>query len=354
MDNEQYLKDLAEKQKMQKQTELDQARARATTELDQQQQQIMPTFERAKQQTNVQSQLGAKNLAEFWAKRGQTSGGISAQAELSRQNVLGREVGAIGQQERETETQFGQKRMAIGQGYEDQLANTRQAIDMNLAENLYGERQKQQEIARQNQLRQDEIARENQLRQEQFARQDQLRQQDFAREDMIRNQQIAIQRQQQQQQQKIDNTPVKPQILKGVLIPHDYGVQNQIKGVPIDNKTIRYQVGNDFIDMPKGVNPFVGGAPHKDTLNIKGQYDPSKVFSNGYQPNNIGGTPLANSGVQANMNGQPQSVWTISKTTGSGLFDGKKKTTNTYYVWDGATNNYISLNKSEKEALGLK
>ena len=315
MDNEQYLKDLAEKQKIQRQTELDQARARATTELEQQEQKIMPTFQQAKQQTNVASQIGAKNLAEFWARRGQTSGGISSQAELSRQNVLGRDIGAIGQQERETATQFGQQRTMIGQEYEDRLSQARQGIDIDLASNLYGERQRQQDIARQ----------------------DQLRQQQWSREDSIRRQSQAA----------------KSQVHKGVLIPHDYAVQNQVKGVPVNSTTMRYQVGNDFVELPKGTNPFTG-TTNKDLLDIKGKLDLSKSFGNTYQPNNVGGVPLQRSGVQANINGQPQNVWSTQTTSKSGFLGLGTTTTNNYYVWDGANNKYIKLNSNEKKDLGLK
>jgi hypothetical protein len=314
MDNEQYLKELAQKQKLQKQTELDQARARATTELEQQKEKVMPTFEKAKQQTNVASQIGAKNLAEFWARRGQTSGGISSQAELSRQNVLGRDLGAIGQQERDTAMQFSQQATMIGQDYEDRLAQARQGIDLELSGNLYNERLRQQQVAEQ--------------RRAQAA-------------------QLAAQRRSQ------EATQPKSQVHKGVLIPHDYAVQNQIKGVPVSSTMMRYQVGNDFVEVPKGTNPF-SGTQNKDLLDIKGKLDLSRAFGNTYQPNNVNGQPLQRTSVQANMNGQPQNVWQTSVIDkGSKLNPFDTKTTSDYYVWDGASNKYIKLNNSEKKALGL-
>ena len=82
MDNTEYLKQLAETEKKNKQIQLEQAKAAALQEVQQQEAATMPTFQTKKQQANVASQISAKNLAEYWANRGQTQAGISAQAEL--------------------------------------------------------------------------------------------------------------------------------------------------------------------------------------------------------------------------------------------------------------------------------
>lgn len=312
MDNEKYLTELANQQKQQKQIELDQARAKALTELEQTKQEVMPTFTKAKQQASTQSQLGAKNLAEFWARRGQTSGGISAQAELSRQNALSGTLGEIGTQEQQAATQFGQQATSISQDYMNNLANARQSIDLDLQTNLYNERQRQQELARQEKIRQEALAYQKE-------------------QDRIANA--------QKWTQINKSGPSAPQILKGVLIPHDYAVQNQIKGVAIDNKTVRYQVGNQFVDVPKGTNPFTGTI-NTDLYNDKGVLDLSKAFQNTYQPNNIKGVPLKSAGATINYKGQNQNIWKLGSS---------KK----YYLWDGESNKYLKLNATEKKALGL-
>lgn len=329
MDNEKYLTELANQQKQQKQTELDQARAKALTELEQTKQEVMPTFTKAKQQASTQSQLGAKNLAEFWARRGQTSGGISAQAELSRQNALSGTLGEIGTQEQQAATQFGQQATSISQDYMNNLANARQSIDLDLQTNLYNERQRQQELARQEKIRQEALAYQKE-------------------QDRIANAQKWT------QINRSGSSPsAKPQILKGVLIPHDYAVQNQIKGVPVSSTTMRYQVGNDFVELPKGTNPFTG-TTNKDLLDNKGKLDLSKAMGNTYQPNNIKGQPVQKSGVQATVNGQTQNIWKTSTTdTGAWYNPFDTKEVSTYYIWDGANNKYLKLTNAEKKALGL-
>jgi len=315
MDNEKYLTELANQQKQQKQTELDQARAKALTELEQTKQEVMPTFTKAKQQASTQSQLGAKNLAEFWARRGQTSGGITAQAELSRQNALGRSLGEIGTQEQQAVTQFGQQASSVNQDYMNQLANARQNIDLELQTNLYNERARQQELARQEQIRQEQLAYQKE-------------------QDRIAN----AQKWTQINKTSSSSGSSAPQVLKGVLIPHDYAVQNQIKGVALDNKTMRYQVGNQFVDVPKGTNPFTGTI-NKDLYDAKGNLNLSQAFQNTYQPNNINGVPLKSAKVTINYKGQDQNVW---------------KADSNYYMWDGEKNKYLKLNNAEKKALGLK
>lgn len=333
MDNEKYLTELANQQKQQKQTELDQARAKALTELEQTKQEVMPTFTKAKQQASTQSQLGAKNLAEFWARRGQTSGGISAQAELSRQNALSGTLGEIGTQEQQAATQFGQQATSISQDYMNNLANARQSIDLDLQTNLYNERQRQQELARQEKIRQEALAYQKE-------------------QDRIANAQKWTQINRSSSSSG-SSSSAKPQILKGVLIPHDYAVQNQIKGVPVSSTTMRYQVGNDFVDVPKGTNPFTG-TTNKDLYNDKGVLDLSKALQNTYQPNNIKGVPLKSAGATINYKGQNQKVWkTTIIDTGAWYnpFDTKEVTT--YYLWDGESNKYLKLNAAEKKALGL-
>jgi len=137
MDTAQYLKDLAAAEKKQKQTELDQARAQALTEVQRTEAQLMPQFTKQKQQASVQSQLGAKNFAEFLAQRGQTRAGLATQGELSRQNVLGRQIGEIGTAENQAVQQFGQQRADIGTQYQQNLTSAYGDIESSLRNSLF-------------------------------------------------------------------------------------------------------------------------------------------------------------------------------------------------------------------------
>lgn len=147
MDNTEYLKQLSEAEKKNKQLELEQAKAAALQSIQQQEATTMPTFTAKKQQANVASQLGAKNLAEYWANRGQTNAGISAQAELSRGNVLGNTLNTIGQSEAAQQQAFNTGRTDIETGFQNNLINANNAIDTQLQQNLYNERIRAQEEA---------------------------------------------------------------------------------------------------------------------------------------------------------------------------------------------------------------
>ena len=73
----------------------------------------------------------------------------------------------------------------------------------------------------------------------------------------------------------------------------------------------------------QGVNPYTG-TKHPDAKN--------GTFSNGYQPNNIGGTKLKNSGMSTNVTGKNQTIWEAN---------GK------YWLWRGDLNKYIEVDVSD-------
>ena len=74
----------------------------------------------------------------------------------------------------------------------------------------------------------------------------------------------------------------------------------------------------------KNVTFAVGVNPYTETVNP----DVKKgTFSNGYQPNNIGGKKLTKTGIQDYVNGVLQNVWQTK--------DGKK------WIWDGLKNKYL-------------
>ena len=72
-----------------------------------------------------------------------------------------------------------------------------------------------------------------------------------------------------------------------------------------------------------GVNPYTG-TKHPDAKN--------GTFSNGYQPNNIGGTKLKNSGMTTSITGKSQTIWEAN---------GK------YWLWRGDLNEYIEVDVSD-------
>lgn len=72
-----------------------------------------------------------------------------------------------------------------------------------------------------------------------------------------------------------------------------------------------------------GVNPYTG-TKHADAKH--------GTFSNGYQPNNIGGTKLKNSGMSTSITGKNQTIWEAN---------GK------YWLWRGDLNKYIEVDVSD-------
>jgi hypothetical protein len=73
----------------------------------------------------------------------------------------------------------------------------------------------------------------------------------------------------------------------------------------------------------QGVNPYTG-TKHSDAKH--------GTFSNGYQPNNIGGVKLKNSGMSTNVTGKNQTIWEAN---------GK------HWLWRGDLNKYIEVDVSD-------
>ena len=72
-----------------------------------------------------------------------------------------------------------------------------------------------------------------------------------------------------------------------------------------------------------GINPYTG-TKHSDA-----KYG---TFSNGYQPNNIGGTKLTNSGMTTSITGKSQTIWEAN---------GK------HWLWRGDLNRYVEVDISD-------
>lgn len=136
---------LYKEQEAQKRNELETAKQAALTQVEREQARVMPTYTAAKQQASVQSQLGAKNLAEYWANRGQANAGISPQAEMSRQNTLANQLGTIGTQEQQALQGFGEQKSDITTQYGSQLASELGQIGNARSVALYNEKIRQDE-----------------------------------------------------------------------------------------------------------------------------------------------------------------------------------------------------------------
>lgn len=217
-DNTQYLKELAEAEKRRKQTEIEQAKAEALRSYQTQEAEARPQFQQQRQTASTQSQLGAKNLAEFWARRGQTNAGITAQAELSRQNTLAGNLSDITTNENTFIKQLQDQTNTTTRNLDYQLQDAYSGIDNDLNTNLYNEKLRQQQVEAQ---RQQALAEEQRYQQEIAYKQQQ---------DKIKQQQWATEFAYKQQQDALDRRPSggggSYTLPSGKTIEQDFKVQN--------------------------------------------------------------------------------------------------------------------------------
>lgn len=126
------------------------------------------------------------------------------------------------------------------------------------------------------------------------------------------------------------------------LLSYDFKGTLQDNGVAIYYLTDKnLNLKTKYVDQNSGksttvdrwVNPFTTALPNADLFDSEGQYDPNKAFSNGYQPNNIGGKKLTKVGTidLTEQLGRTQNVYQTTK--------GK------YWVWSGKTNQYVKAVK---------
>ena len=120
---------------------------------------------------------------------------------------------------------------------------------------------------------------------------------------------------------------------KGTL--KDNGVAVYYETDSKGNPVTRYvdQNSGKSTTMARGVNPYSTGEINRDLLDENGNYDVKKAFSNGYQPNNIGGKKLVKvDTIDLPEVGRTQNVF---KTP-----DGK------CWTWNGSENKYARLKRS--------
>lgn len=90
-------------------------------------------------------------------------------------------------------------------------------------------------------------------------------------------------------------------------------------GLDDNGRAVYYDENGKSRTYEVGINPYTG-TKNKDCAN--------GTFSNGYQPNNIGGTKLTNSGMSTSVTGKNQTIWEAN---------GK------YWVWYGKENKYVEV-----------
>jgi hypothetical protein len=96
-------------------------------------------------------------------------------------------------------------------------------------------------------------------------------------------------------------------------------------GTDENGKSVFYRDGKQYT-FEAGINPYTG-TKNTDAKN--------GTFSNGYQPDNIGGKKLSKTGYTATVNGVTQNVWKTERKIDSG-----RSVETKYYVWDGTKNAY--------------
>jgi hypothetical protein len=286
MNYEEELKAIAEAQKRQKKSELDIIKQQDLQAVDTQQNQLMPTFQQQKNQANVQSELRAKNFGEFLARRGQARAGISAVGEMSRLNTLGNTISGINTQETQALQNFANQRNQIQNAYTGNLTSAYNAIDTNLANNLYNEKQRQDEMAQR------------------------VAQQQFENQMALRNYNLSASKAYQSQNQ--------PQNYKNVTLAYQPGVI--VQSIQSGNKIVHNLADGSTLTLDKGVNPFTGKVSKNAYITdpLSGKKTLS-VFSNGYQPKQIKNEPVKKFDT-VTFNNQQQSVWKYGSNYA--IFDG--------------------------------
>ena len=126
----------------------------------------------------------------------------------------------------------------------------------------------------------------------------------------------------------------------GGLLRRNYTGSLKANGVDViynSNNTTTYIDNNSGkkTTIPIWKNPYTNSPMHNDLKDKNGNYDSSKAFDNGYQPNNINGYKLKKYDTTT-VRGRTQTVFTLVKGHNTEK-----------YIWDGESNKYVrvALNK---------
>lgn len=108
-----------------------------------------PQYTQQRADKNVASQINKLNFATFSEQRGQVNSGFTNQAELSRQNMLNRNIGAINTAETTQMNDIARRRSDVNTTYNTDLASGNSAIALDTATRLldYKEKLRQEKLA---------------------------------------------------------------------------------------------------------------------------------------------------------------------------------------------------------------
>lgn len=136
-----YYKQLAEQQRKAQIAKLENAYKADLSGLEQERTKIQPKYYEQRDIASTQSQLGARNLAEYIAQRGQTNTGYATAQEVNRQMNLGSTLGQLGKAEAESFADIERRKQQLGQAYQSDLASAEAGIQSQLLQNLINQRQ---------------------------------------------------------------------------------------------------------------------------------------------------------------------------------------------------------------------
>ena len=151
MEYEQELKKLADMQTNQLVKQLDYKKNSELSGLQREEAIAKPKFQNQRVGKNTASQIQKLNFAEFMNRRGQTNAGFANTAELSRQNVLARNISEIDTAENHFNTDMANRRQDINSAYNNELTTGKIGIQQSMADKL---------LAFKEQLRQEKLQRE--------------------------------------------------------------------------------------------------------------------------------------------------------------------------------------------------
>lgn len=127
-----YIQEYRDSLKASKIAALEKARQGALSSLSAEESTIAPQYASARQQTVALSDLGAKNFAEYLAKRGLRSSGAASQGQIAQNVALQNAMGDINLAESQAKADIARRRSDIETAYQTDLANVAAGVDTSI------------------------------------------------------------------------------------------------------------------------------------------------------------------------------------------------------------------------------
>lgn len=156
---------LRTQQKQKAYSDLEAQKNNSLSQLNQEKSQIQPQYYKSRNTASTNSQLQAKNFAEYMANRGLASSGTAAQAELTRNVGLQGQIGALNQQENAAYSDIARRNTDVNNNFNTGLTSAYAGIDSDINSQIINYR---------NQLAQEERQREYERQQAELEYQRQL------------------------------------------------------------------------------------------------------------------------------------------------------------------------------------